>query len=65
VTAVQGKLADCIKKGANIDWNLQRLAIDSTKLRAIEQAIIAAGANPLDVTMKLKPVFDLLPEGTR
>jgi Helix-turn-helix domain len=65
VTAVQGKLADCIKKGADIEWNLQRLALDSTKLQAIEQAIAAAGSNPLDVTMKLKPVFDQLPEGTR
>eukprot|EP00953_Heterococcus_sp_UTEX-ZZ885_P003799 2561-Heterococcus_DN1.PRE.6 len=64
VTAVQGKLADCIKKGADIEWNLQRLALDTTKLQAIEQAIAAAGSNPLDVTMKLKPVFDQLPEGT-
>jgi Helix-turn-helix domain len=65
VTAVQGKLADCIKKGADIEWNLQRLALESTKLQAIEQAIAAAGSNPLDATMKLKPVFDQLPEGTR
>jgi hypothetical protein len=61
VTAIQGKLADCIRKGTGTDWNLQRLAINVQRLQVVIDTISTMNIDVYDVTMKLKPVYEALP----